>query len=183
MKYMRECLYDVEWQKIRMSCLGGWNADAKEVGVNLKTVTNYALMGADHLERPVRYWRVLNLLNAVLLAYSQRQIDVNNTAVMAVRDAANYFSDLHEKHPIPTVVGQKGWDWDKVADDLARADKRFLSRLLVNLQHRAKTAVYRRHDPEVTRPELMLFIELIICTLNPEPAIDLDLDLEQEGGD
>jgi len=163
MEYHRECLYNVEWQKLRMSLLGSWRSNIQDTTASITALRQYTSYGSAYYSE--RVWRVLNLLNAVLLSYAQiakkvrpASTSVGQDTIEVVTSWRDHFSKEHAAHPLPKDAK---WDWSTVAEDIKKADKIFIARLKANLGRRRKTALYRGKDPSVTRPELTIFLQML----------------------
>lgn len=119
MDFRKECLYDVEWQKLRVQLLavnnnyGGFGSE-KGVRINLEKLNDYAYAALVGDEMNIRFWRVQNLLSATLLGYGGRR-DICYTLV---KEAHTYYSTLYHKIWVKRTLDNGVWDWDKVRRDL-----------------------------------------------------------------
>ena len=105
MRYAKECLYDVNWQTLRVAMLGHSGSMYWE-----DSLREYAGDGSD-ADATERAWRVLNLCNATLLAYGSRS-DFEDGRRQCVKKLQ---SDMQS---MGAIVFRSNWDWDKVALDL-----------------------------------------------------------------
>lgn len=153
-EYHKQVLYDPEWQRIRLECLGHW-AYRDGVEMNLGDLHIYARKAlTPRVEETPEYrrrvWRILNLLNAVLLGThcGDRQ---------AVTEARDRYTQIHDRLPLI----HEPWDWSVVQVGLQALSPSYLKSLRDNLKRRVATAKRRGHNPETTRPELMHFMSLL----------------------
>lgn len=161
MDFAKECLYDTNWQMLRVNLLsenndyGGWWSDFGAPR-NADIILNYVY---EHRpgspEFAVRVWRALNLLNAVLLGYGER-VD-KPTTWESVRRVRDDMSLLHEKYPLPANFA---WNWNDQADLLRMRKLKDLSILLLDLRARSRRAK-RKKGTVKFRPELIKYISLI----------------------
>lgn len=152
MSLHKEVLYDVEWQSLRVSLLGYFTTPGG-VDRNVKKLQEY-LNTVD----VVRYWRVLNLLNAVRMGYHGQKVagTEQDKKVIAYRD---HVQELYHicKDNFPT-----SWDWSKVEKDLQDLyvkDNETFEKIWANLSLRRKNAAKRPH--EMKRDELKFFLNLM----------------------
>lgn len=165
MNYLRECLYDVEWQKLRVKCLGKWQNE-KGVGQCMSTLWLY--WSRNEAGKPERVWRTLNLLNAVKLGWAQTGGTPSDKALEMVDNGAKKLSVLHTRYAQgadPEYQMGTEWDWNKVREQLMMSDKFVLKQIQDNLRRRAAHAK-RRFDGDESkvrenRPELVFFLELL----------------------
>ena len=151
MRYDRECLYNVRWQRLRMALLGNWDTTRNVVG-NLNILNDYyaETVCFDRTERAIR---ISNYLSAILLGYGSKEMFVEQA--QKVRAAQRHFSSL-----TGGKYATAAWDWNVVEQDLKTADEAFLKSLLVNLKGRIKTSTKRTGGTQF-RPELMKFVGLL----------------------
>jgi hypothetical protein len=161
MDYTKECLYDVEWQKLRVSLLG--NSGTEEWVTTLEEYVKDACNNATEFDR--RCWRVLNLCNATLLAYGSRQVGDCRRRVKNLRDELQLvYCSLADAF--------MEWDWDKVGRDLYdlySMDRESFDAVYSNLQGRVKMSKYKakmRHEEDNRdgfkhRAELQKFLGLM----------------------
>lgn len=171
-------LYDVEWQKLRVSLL----AENKEDGGfttfegtldNIEQLGNYCeqvMTDEEGWEDEYlkRLYRCLNLLNAVRMGYSGQGLkgSQQDDFVRRIRDS---YSWSYKRFNVDSRLGVLAWewDWDKVDQDLAELvtnDRESFDRIYDNLKKRLVTAEKRRgekKDVADTRRELVRFIELM----------------------
>lgn len=163
--FRRQILYDVYWQKIRMSFLGGWG-HAEGVKGNLMVLRTYVSGGiknSDPVKVAMRLYRVRNLLNAVLLG----QHVGDRVLVEATR---NEYDALQDEYPLI----EEPWDWSIVALQLRSEKRKTLHMLRQNLVKRRRVAAKRGVDPKDTRPELEVFLGLIDTEVSRRNAEEID---------
>lgn len=166
--YQKACLYDVEWQALRVSMLdgnnsyGGWS-NMYGAETNLRRLSEYCdevKESGDLKEYSRRIWRALNLINAVLLGYGNRK-EVADIAHYLRTKPQGYYSRMWDK--LKTNLRHETWDWDKVGKDLIRLrknNKELWGAIYINLQKRVKTSI-KRNGGLQHRSELEKFIELM----------------------
>jgi hypothetical protein len=155
MMYERECLYDVQWQEIRVSMLGSWTT-VQNVQRNIRQLKHYVKGGLqDYTERHIR---CSNYMAAISLGYGNKPQWTEQKQL--VTEAQRHFSAGTN-----APYGRAFWDWDKVASDLGNASSDFLKACHADLKKRVKTSTKRTGGTQ-HRPELMKFIELLTaeCT-------------------
>lgn len=176
MKFSKECLYDVEWQALRVSLLSKYNTyggfgTLSGIRINLHALNKYVENAnllpepQNALEYTCRVWRVLNLLNATLLGYGNKpEFDEHRELITSTRD---FLSKIHRFrwNSLPNGIS---WDWDKVESDLGKFGIEELSMILDNLNTRVATA--NRKKKQGTggmeyRTELSRFITLLKTNL------------------
>lgn len=153
---MREVLYDVKWQKLRISMLqkrhaqGGW-ATLAGVQDNLMHLNAYLYEPEiSKTEQLLRQYRVNNCLNAVVMGYGSQS---------EAADRAFLVREFRDLHTDVRIFGQQarmhgtGWNWRKVQDDIKKLltdeERKFLYQ---DLSKRSKNGTDR------TRPELYTFL-------------------------
>lgn len=163
--YYRQVLYDVEWQRIRVSLLGSWGAVpgavtslmAVEQYVNKPGISDYGN----------RIWRALNMLNAVLLSYRGGNTHACWGIIQKARD---FYSQEHVRTPMEVgfeTPDYKIWSWDKVREELKSVPAEDIKAVRQNMLHRQSAAKYYKRKRmssapiDVTRPELHQFITLL----------------------
>jgi hypothetical protein len=160
---VRSVLYDVEWQRLRISCLadrhkdGGWTTQ-EGVDDNLKRIEVYLHAARSYGESQVRKYRINNALNAVVMGYNGQ----GRAGSKQHRTVVNWRVENVSNYMTPFVrLASDAWDWDRVKTDLKRFwdDMNTLDEyyfLLDNLKGRQK------HKATATsRLELDLFIRLM----------------------
>lgn len=166
MNYSKECLYDVRWQVLRVSLLGDSGSEQW-----VQKLQDY-LSASDESDRAERTWRVLNLCNATLLAYGNREVGVLRERVTTLRDLCQVFMEM------APLLGRK-WNWLQVQLDLmqlAREERIIFKGVQANLQKRVKTSQYKaRKRGELDnvsgfkhRSELEYFLQLMERALEEE---------------
>lgn len=172
-RYIKEILYDIEWQVLRVSLLkqyndyGGWSTEAG-VLKNIDKLRAY-YTAADLLEDEAarRCYRCINLLAAVMLGYSKD----NTKFINICKKYQQELSKIYKQSEWGAIVnGSKGhkWDWDKVTSDLKdlyeSGDSAFAA-IEENLLSRKKTAD-RKHRLGIGgmqyRDELKYFMDLML---------------------
>jgi len=163
MDFARECLYDVRWQILRVNLLaenndyGGWWSDFGAER-NCDIVLNYAFEpGLQPKEQALRFWRCLNLLNAVLLSYSD--LADKPATWRGVQQLRELLSQKHQDHPLPTAL----WNWGEQAQVAEAARLRELNMVHKDLQSR--TLKYR--------PELIRFLTIIEAAIRTKESSKL----------
>jgi len=159
MNYSRECMYDVEWQKLRCRMLGKWQS---EPGVKqcLSMIDHYWSRAEEG--KAERVWRCLNLLNAVKLGWAQGHGAPTDIALALVGEASTCLSRVYGNlgHEMAS-----DWNWGKVRTDLMTLDRFVLHSIRTDLVRRAASAKRRFDGDEdkvrLHRPELVFFLELL----------------------
>jgi hypothetical protein len=122
MSLAKDVLYDVDWQKMRVSFLAAYHPQrgwVTEEGTqsNLQTLESYiTTIGASNW--PVafrRVWRTLNCVNAVLEGYSG-QGKLKTPRALAAKAFQQKVSKLYHHLKETQTFGE--WDWNKVKSDL-----------------------------------------------------------------
>ena len=144
--YARECLYDVNWQDIRVKMLGSWTTPSNCL-LNIAELSKYCEQGNDRWER---YTRCTNYFAAILLGFGSKPDFAESARV--VKSAHNAFSGLLAQHK-PSATE---WNWAKVEADLKLAPKPMLKAIQDNLKRRIYTSTKRTGGTQF-RPELMKF--------------------------
>jgi hypothetical protein len=158
---MREVMYHVPWQRLRISFLqarrrdGGWST-YEGMSDNLFKLREYLSVSNDISaeEREIRKYRVNNALNAVVMGYSGQKADAKLTnEVRAFRTA---FTEGFDSG----MVGAEAifWNWDAQLRMLIELHKQHYDEfcfLLLNLTKRSGNGTAK------TRPELYKFLELM----------------------
>ena len=97
----RQCLYDPEWQALRVSLLHKW---CRHPGVEdaLKALFLYMSRSpADEMH--TRAWRILNLLNATIMGYRGQKIltdDIRYIQVRAARERIRQYKRTYREQPL-----------------------------------------------------------------------------------
>lgn len=177
MNYTKECLYDVEWQKLRCTLLGKW---ANESGVKqaLKSLELYWGKPVEK-HKAERVWRTLNLLNAVKLGWAQSKSTPSELAEAEVLEISNRLSLVHATYATSERPMETLWDWNKVIFDLTSCDVRMIKLIRSNLMKRvahAKRRFSEEGDAGVRsrRPELCYFIDLLDMELMRREGIPVE---------
>lgn len=157
MQFTKECLYDMEWQMLRMSCLGHWNEQDLEKTLTKLDVYMAQCSGGVRLEYYIRNWRCLNLLNAVKLAWGSRA-PLNKQFLQVSADACSSFHNAPGNWMYRPEVK---WDWDKVQVDIRSKtySVEALTKLKMNLMKRYVKMTER--NTHGWRPELEKFMDML----------------------
>ena len=167
MNPQRLCLYDVEWQALRVQLLGKWSKDWDVVDA-LQQLHDYVWRGLHVLPKPkasitlrTRLYRVINLLNAVRMSWGANPAtDFANKQLVAERDEYQKLygsigctaqADIWE-----TVTGEQ------ILDDLKYISPELAKAIYTDLHKRYRFAVYK------TRAANMAESEAIVATNRPE---------------
>lgn len=151
MMYDRECLYDVQWQEIRVSMLGTWDTP-ENVKRNIADLTMYcddAMQLGNEGDLHERIVRCTNYFAAIMLGYGSKTMFAEEHRL--VKDAHTRFM----RHMVPST--KSSWDWEKVDKELSRCSDKFLKDCWKNLQRRIYTSTKRTGGTQ-HRPELMKFV-------------------------
>ena len=164
MMYDRECLYDVNWQQIRVAMLGTWDTP-EHVRENIAQLTMYCddameLGNAGDLHE--RIVRCTNYFAAILLGYGSKAMFTQHAQL--VKDAHTLFM----RRMVPST--KTSWDWEKVNSDLSRCSDKFLKDCWKNLQRRIYTSTKRTGGTQ-HRPELMKFVGYLLHELRARRII------------
>jgi hypothetical protein len=162
-------LYDVEWQRLRVSLLTKYNdyggfGTIEGVQTNLMLLGNYVRLAGSQQETFYRNWRVLNLLDATLLGYGTRMQGTAQEGL--VRAEVNARQERHKAY-IDAGYRFGEWNWEKVArdlNDLYESSASEFANIKENLQQRIKTAMRKERlgtGGMQHRSELILFMELM----------------------
>ena len=155
----QECLYDVEWQVLRVSLLG-------KSGTVEWEGTLWHYMG--EMPSAQRVYRVLNLCNATLLAYGNKPgLDHERVVVKRLQEWCQAHGPYDE-----VLAWEQPWSWHKVLRDLYELydnDIKAFWAVRLNLARRVKTAQYKarqRGDKDNEsglkhRPYLDQFLQLM----------------------
>jgi hypothetical protein len=173
---MRQVLYDVAWQKLRVSFLrsyqpselGGWTTVAG-TNDNLNRLDDYIFADPNttsveeaDMQLAARVYRGLNLLNATRMGYVGQGL-LNSAQDNEVRKYRNSLQALHGSLMPYLEAVNDTWDWDRVAEDLAYLwkEERYWFWAIHNDLVKRKKATLKRRETMQTRPELDKFIELM----------------------
>jgi hypothetical protein len=169
-------LYDVEWQKLRVSLLakndsrGGFTT-FKGVANNMRRLNDYVFgvgefrMGGDESitdeEMALRLWRAINLLNATRMGYSGqgKKGDVEDVLIESFRNS--YRDAYTDRMKTYVKKADRNWRWLKVFDDLKHlyaADKSAFDQIREDLLSRERKARERHNHVDDTRHDLVLFL-------------------------
>jgi hypothetical protein len=169
---VKNVLYDVEWQALRVSLLAtNAKGSANEGGFatvpgtqkNLEMLNKYFIDGASVStdEAALRVWRILNLLNATRMGYSGqgRKGSTQDVLVQKFRDRIQEFYDGSRVSKLAN-----NWDWDKVAmdlSDLKRSNRTSFDAIYRDVKKRAVGNEARGGDNLANRADLLKFIGLM----------------------
>lgn len=160
--YAKQVLYDVQWQRLRVSLLGKWGRpDSTVAAIDILR---------EYIRTPpygVKVWRCLNLLNAVLLGYRGGS---KHYCWSIVHEAREKFRDVRwTMYPNLETGELLVWSWDKVIADLNWVPEKELALIQQNLRARIRSAQQKAkgksgYNPQLrihTRPELVKFLMLV----------------------
>jgi hypothetical protein len=174
----RECLYDVNWQVMRMRLHPRW-ASSQGANENLLELLAYVGKAADSYWKFVRIWRVQNLLNTVRVAYNalgkggfREDIQVRKTLVGLEIE----WHRLHSRQPLERKRDYqynkaneriypgpyRKWNWDKVMIDLRslhEKDLQTFDHLMAISENRLIDV--RKKQSALDIPELTKFVTLM----------------------
>lgn len=175
----RLCLYDLEWQALRVSLLGKWTNN-RDVARNTDALSTYLYGDGSFLHKAMngfkaldllasRQYRVLNLLNAVRMGY-HGMMYVNSEIDDMVVDIRDMVQDQYNHN---TQDNPRAVDWEAPTPTSFRDDLKFVSgdtarAILKDLQSRYTMAIYRAGSTtraaaaqkvSVDRPELCWAID------------------------
>lgn len=161
----RACLYNVEWQIIRVGMLGSWNT-VREVVDNIAELARYIQqvnpeIKSDRAEAASRYYRVINYMNAIRMGYSGQGLtgSTQDNMVREFRDSLQKEQDKYKLQQHSKAVD----GIEQVKCDLQSLywdDPECFKNILNNLNKR-KTVATKRHNTTKHRPELVSFVELM----------------------
>lgn len=174
----RLCLYDVEWQCLRVSLLGSWTS-LHQVERNLEMLSAYIYGGVPISEAALisRMYRVLNLLNAVRMGHHGLQMNDTeiSQAIVIYRDT---LSDQYAYTEDGIWNGcEHGWeapDEYKILDDLKHISRALAQEILSDFLKRRSLAIYKTrsksrqeaiHKVQRSRPELCWAIRVYSAAL------------------
>lgn len=170
MDNQKACLYDVEWQSLRVSLLSQNRKDSgfgsiEGTTANLDTLLKYLQSTSNDKETLYRSWRILNLLNATRMGFSGTGLKGSQQDQLVVDFRERFISSLFTslKH-----IGFSSWDWEKVEKDLINlytSKREVFNSILKNLSMRKKNAQKRK---AFNRPELLKFLGLMYSVQNKE---------------
>lgn len=149
----KQVLYNVAWQKLRVSLLGGWTS-VKGTRENIDKLSNYVDAATSDAERLSRLWRVLNCLNAVRMGNSGqgKAGSVHDLLVLEFRVLVSRLYDNAKGDDIAFVVDSN----EKVRQDWLQLDKASQKAILDNLSTRQRLHASSQH-----RTELANFLSII----------------------
>jgi hypothetical protein len=179
MTYQHAVLYDVEWQKLRVSFLsknddlGGFTTFKGAVR-NMARLNDY-VFGVDKdapypihdSELAVRLWRAINLLNATRMGYAGQELKgtPNDTLVESFRD--EYRKAYTDRMKLYVKKANHHWSWLKVLEDLKHlyaTDRSSFYAIQEDLLGRERAARRRHNHVDDTRQELLVFLALMADT-------------------
>lgn len=152
----KQVLYNVAWQKLRVSLLGGWTT-AEGTTANINRLRAYInAKASDDNEELSRLWRSLNLLNAIRMGYSGQQLTGSRQDDL-VREYRDTVSKEYKalKSKAQFVVD----DDAKIKSDWKALDEASKKAILGNLQKRRDL-----HADSPHRGELSWFLDLVKAT-------------------
>lgn len=163
MDYLKECLYDVEWQRVRQKLNGKWQADN---GVRQSLAYLNLYWSRNEPGKPERVWRALRYLDVVQGIWRMRAGPPSGwaeEAVMAMQLDLTRVS-YKQDEAMGTV-----WDWNKVQTDLQLTDRRYLVAIASDIAKQCAYAKRRygsEEEVEQRRPELAFFYKLLSIELD-----------------
>lgn len=173
----RKVLYDVRWQKMRVSFLGAHHASGGFT-TPAGTLDNLQRMN-QYLSDPAAYepldascnnydeayacrvWRCLNLLNATRMGY-QGQGKAGSEMDEAVRTYRDRLQDQHNPHVLNRVDAR--WSWEVIHVDLEllwRNERYWFKAIHDDLKRRKRTTEKKREGDLSHRNELVTFLNLM----------------------
>jgi hypothetical protein len=162
---VREVLYDVQWQRLRISLLqarrddGGWSSregmedNLRQLGDYIHKV-DHGTTWNDREELELRRYRVNNALNAVVMGYNGQKAD--QSLIADVRKWRQEWAVVTKKNFV--IVHARTWNWDVQLRQLItffREDHEEFRFLQENLLRRSGNGTQK------TRPELYKFLDLM----------------------
>jgi hypothetical protein len=161
----RSLLYDVQWQRLRVSFQdsyredGGWKT-LTGTQANIVSLRNYATEQPLGEERSVRLYRVHNLLNSVRLTNSGRgaKDSKEDLAVLAFRDGLPGFASPH------ITSASNRWDWkivEKALLALLEAEPVWFGRIREDITTRLQLYARYNGKPHNTRSEMDTFLRMM----------------------
>jgi len=152
MRDSKACLYNVQWQELRVSLLRYW---VSEQGArrNIAALEYYLSYESSIDERATRLWRVVNLLNAVRMSYSGQGLrgSIQDNLVHAYRlqiTAMRQQLHIDAKYVVDSD--------DTVRADWSRLTAKQRKAILDNLGNRKKLHADSKH-----RDELGHFLDVV----------------------
>lgn len=121
MEFRLECLYDVDWQKLRVSLLAA-NNDYGGFGTIIGVKTNlgklFTYSRSQHFEdEALRFWRVSNLLSATLMGYGKKPQFTDHYEL--IEAAQREYSELLASRGATFHRFELNkWSWRKVSNEL-----------------------------------------------------------------
>jgi len=132
----KENLYNVEWQKIRVSLLS-YFPTVEGTKRNINILQTYLKSPKDDYDEYLKLWRVINLLNAVRMGYSGQGIADSEQDDLIV----DFRSGLQTRYQELKQNGLtfKHADWTQIKTDLEelyKSDKASFDKIYENLNKR-----------------------------------------------
>lgn len=156
----KDILYDVDWQKLRVSLLGKF-VTPKGMIENLHKLNHYIKTADTPQEKFHRLWRVINLLNAVRMGFSGMDLfGTKQDKLLLLQRAA--WTQLY-KNMQKQGFEHKPLDWYKVKSDLSKllaTDPTAFNNLRRNLVQRTKQGIKKAGSLDY-RKELVNFLNVM----------------------
>lgn len=151
----KQCIYNVEWQALRVGLLGRWNTfeGARE---NCERIAEY--LNATPEPNYTRYWRVLNALNGVIMGYNGQPALKNSIIHQHVASFRNQVSAVYFNLQIPRPEKPE-FEVDTSTDVLMawrRLDVGQQAAIFFDLEKRLKL-----HSTSKHREELRWFLDIV----------------------
>jgi hypothetical protein len=145
----RLCLYDVEWQILRVSLLGKWDTNAGSLTA-LRQLETYVWLDAKNTNEDVmasRLHRCINLMNTVRMSwYGSNKIDsVGDIKLIQVHDAMQCAYD-NFNYKANTKKGKIEWEVptaEQIRNECAVVPIRYVEAVLKDLNRCFTFAVYK----------------------------------------
>ena len=157
MNNQRNILYNVKWQKLRVSLLGKFVSE-KGMQKNLLKLNEYLNETSDSSEKICRLYRVINLLNGTRMGFSGMGLynTPQDKKLVAYREILQKeYTELKNNG-----VKFKEHNWCETYKDLVKLfenDPKAFKIIKDNLEFRKNMTLKKRQDL-ATRPELQLFL-------------------------
>lgn len=165
MNKQKQCMYDIEWQVLKMQLLGRWS-DMESITQSLSMLTKYLTAGDSSPEVYLtRTFQIFTFLDTVRTCYSNQGITGNplDEIVLTWRvffQKAYYAARLETRHMDALVVPTK----EQIIEDTRLIGKALAKDILDSLRKRHRTALNeipfgtlekRQKIIEEKRPELL----------------------------
>lgn len=156
----KEILYDVDWQKLRVSLLGGF-VTKDGMKRNLNTLNEYINAAKNDQDRFHRLWRVVNLLNAVRMGFSGMKLYDTPQDKLLLTQRAVWAKNYKDMQAGGFKLGQLDWkDTEKHLHKLYKDDPEQFDKIRANLVQRTKQSMKKTGTLNY-RNELVKFLGLM----------------------